>query len=103
MDKRENPTPDTATRTAFCLQSQKRETITNFQQTNGGAHKKTYIAPKMTCAFVELEGGFMQTSQPTDEEIFNNNGHDMGVSIEGHGVGNTGDYTDIGWDEQSNF
>ena len=57
----------------------------------------------MTCAFVELEGGFMQTSQPTDEEIFNNNGHDMGVSIEGHGVGNTGDYTDIGWDEQSNF
>ena len=103
MDKRENPAPETATRTAFCLQSQKRETITNFQQTNGGAHKKTYIAPKMTCAFVELEGGFMQTSQPTEEEIFNNNGHDMGVSIEGHGVGNTGDYTDIGWDEQSNF
>lgn len=91
MDKRENPAPETATRTAFCLQSQKRETITNFQQTNGGAHKKTYIAPKMTCAFVELEGGFMSAS---DEEVYDDGTKNArGVTIQEHEVNPTiGDY-----------
>ena len=43
--------------------------------------KKEYIAPLTEKTEVELEQGFM-------------------VSIEGHEVGNTGDYTDIGWDNQ---
>lgn len=55
--------------------------------------KKEYIAPLTEKTEVELEQGFMTAS------VFNpENGQDDGVSIEGHEVGNTGDYTDIGWD-----
>ncbi len=55
--------------------------------------KKEYIAPLTEKTEVELEQGFM-TASVFDPE----NGQDDGVSIEGHEVGNTGDYTDIGWD-----
>lgn len=57
--------------------------------------KKEYIAPLTEKTEVELEQGFM-TASVFDPE----NGQDDGVSIEGHEVGNTGDYTDIGWDDQ---
>lgn len=57
--------------------------------------KKEYIAPLTEKTEVELEQGFMTAS------VFDpKNGQDDGVSIEGHEVGNTGDYTDIGWDGQ---
>ena len=42
---------------------------------------------------MELEQGFMAASVFDPEK-----GQDDGVSIGGHEVGNTGDYTDIGWD-----
>ena len=57
--------------------------------------KKEYIAPLTERTEVELEQGFM-TASVFDPE----NGQDDGVSIEGHEVGNTGDYTNIGWDKQ---
>lgn len=54
---------------------------------------KEYEVPLTTYSEVELEQGFMSAS------IFEDvNGQDDGVSITGHEVGNTGDYTDIGWD-----
>lgn len=58
--------------------------------------KKEYIAPLTERTEVELEQGFMSSASVFDPE----NGQDDGVSIEGHEVGNTGDYTDIGWDGQ---
>ncbi len=58
--------------------------------------KKEYIAPLTERTEVELEQGFMSSASVFDPE----NGQDDGVSIEGHEVGNTGDYTDIGWDNQ---
>lgn len=58
--------------------------------------KKEYIAPLTEKTEVELEQGFMSSASVFDPE----NGQDNGVSIEGHEVGNTGDYTDIGWDGQ---
>ncbi|MBM6671516.1 hypothetical protein H6B14_12215 [Phocaeicola coprophilus] len=55
--------------------------------------KKDYIAPHTEKTEVEMEQGFMSAS------IFDSeNEQDDGVSIGGHEVGNTGDYTDIGWD-----
>lgn len=57
--------------------------------------KSKYVAPSTRRVTVELEQGFM-TASVFDPE----NGQDDGVSIEGHEVGNTGDYTDIGWDNQ---
>lgn len=55
--------------------------------------KKEYEVPLTTYSEVELEQGFMSAS------IFEDvNNQDDGVSITGHEVGNTGDYTDIGWD-----
>ena len=57
--------------------------------------KSKYVAPSTQRVTVELEQGFM-TSSVFDPE----NGQDDGVSIEGHEVGNTGDYTDIGWDNE---
>lgn len=55
--------------------------------------KKKYEAPQTDLTQVELEQGFMSAS------IFDkDNNQDDGVRIEGHKVGNTGDYTDIGWD-----
>lgn len=58
--------------------------------------KKEYIAPLTERTEVELEQGFMSSASVFDPENEQNNG----VSIEGHGVGNTGDYTGIGWDDQ---
>ncbi len=56
--------------------------------------KKDYVAPKTEQKEVELENGFMSSAS-----IFENPEiADGGVEIEGHGVGNTGDYTEEGWD-----
>lgn len=55
--------------------------------------KKTYVAPETEMKTVELEQGFM-TASVFDPE----NQQDGGVNVSGHEVGNTGDYTDIGWD-----
>lgn len=57
--------------------------------------KSKYVAPSTQRVTVELEQGFM-TASVFDPE----NQQDDGVSIKGHEVGNTGDYTDIGWDNQ---
>ena len=59
--------------------------------------KSKYVAPSTQRVTVELEQGFMTAS------IFDSkNGQDDGVSINGHEVGNTGDYTGIGWDNDDN-
>ncbi len=56
-------------------------------------NKEKYESPFTKKTQVNLESGFMNAS------VFDpQNGQDDGVSIEGHEVGNTGDYTDIGWD-----
>ena len=48
---------------------------------------------------MELENGFMSSAS-----IFENPEiKDGGVEIEGHEVGNTGDYTTVGWDNTSTF
>lgn len=59
--------------------------------------QKEYETPQTTFVEVELEQGFMNAS------IFDaENQQDDGVSITGHEVGNTGDYSDPnnggGWD-----
>lgn len=55
--------------------------------------KDKYEAPLTRRTQVDLENGFMKAS------VFDpDNGQDDGVSIDGHEVGNTGDYTNIGWD-----
>lgn len=61
-------------------------------------NKETYEAPQTTAKRVELEQGFMSASvfDPENEQ-------DDGVSIGNHEVGNTGDYSGIGWDEPSTF
>lgn len=57
--------------------------------------KEKYETPRTEKTQVNLESGFMTAS------IFEDvNNQDDGVSIEGHEVGNTGDYTNIGWDFQ---
>lgn len=58
--------------------------------------KEKYESPRTEKTQVNLESGFMTAS------IFEDvNDQDDGVSIEGHEVGNTGDYTEIGWDFQN--
>ena len=58
--------------------------------------KEKYESPRTEKTQVNLESGFMTAS------IFGDvNNQDDGVSIEGHEVGNTGDYTEIGWDFQN--
>lgn len=59
--------------------------------------KKKYIAPQTEMSEVELENGFMSNASIFDPE----NQQDDGVSIEGHEIGNTGDYTDLGWDDDT--
>lgn len=59
--------------------------------------KKKYIAPLTEKTEVEMENGFMSGGSVFDPD----NNQDEGVSIEGHGAGNTGDYTDIGWDNDT--
>ena len=56
-------------------------------------NKEKYESPFTKKTQVNLESGFMNASVFDPE-----NQQDDGVSIEGHEVGNTGDYTDIGWD-----
>ena len=58
--------------------------------------KEVYEAPSTTVSLVELEGGLL-TASVFDAE----NEQDDGVSIEGHEVGNSGDYTDLGWDNET--
>lgn len=60
--------------------------------------RKKYEAPMTRHTLVELESGFM-TASIFDPE----NNQDDGVTIEGHEVGNTGDYTDIGWDNEKSY
>lgn len=58
--------------------------------------KVVYVAPETKLTKVELENGFMKGS------VFDpDNNQDEGVSIEGHEVGNEGDYTDLGWDDSA--
>ena len=61
--------------------------------------KVVYVAPETKLTKVELENGFMKGSVFASE-----NDQDKGVSIEGHEIGNTGDYSQegFGWD-QSEF
>lgn len=56
--------------------------------------KKEYEIPRMDKLEVELEQGFLKASifEPED-------GHDKGVTIEGHGFGNSQDFTGTGWDD----
>ncbi len=56
--------------------------------------KKDYITPLTEKTEVEMEQGFMSSASVFDPE----NDQDNGVSISGHEVGNTGNYTDLGWD-----
>ena len=56
--------------------------------------KKEYEIPRMDKLEVELEQGFMKASVFEPE-----NGHDKGVTIEGHGFGNSQDFTGTGWDD----
>lgn len=58
---------------------------------------EVYEAPRTRRTLVELEGGFMSSASIFDKE----NEQDNGLSIQGHEVGNTGDYTQdgLGWDQ----
>ena len=56
--------------------------------------KKMYVSPETDMKFVELEKGFMESSIFKEEH-----NHDNGVSIEGHEIGYTGDYSETGWDQ----
>lgn len=64
--------------------------------------KKEYEIPRMDKLEVELEKGFMKASVFDPED-----GYDKGVTIEGHGFGNSGNYfdnptTEPGWNEWDN-
>ena len=56
--------------------------------------EKQYVAPQTQHVEGELEQGFMKASvfEPTDQ-------HDKGVTIEGHGFGESQDFTGTGWDD----
>lgn len=56
--------------------------------------EKQYVAPQTQHVEVELEQGFMKASVFEPE-----NGHDKGVTIEGHGFGNSQNFTGTGWDD----
>lgn len=55
--------------------------------------RQCYEAPDMEVIHVELEKGFMRASVFEPE-----NNQDDGVTITGHEIGNTGDYSNLGWD-----
>lgn len=62
--------------------------------------KKKYEAPQTRYLEVELEQGFMTKASIFEPE----DGHDKGVTIEGHGFGNSQDFSGTGWDdEQTTF
>lgn len=52
--------------------------------------KKLYETPRTQHVEVELEEGIMNKASIFEPE----GGHDKGVSIEGHGFGNSGNYFD---------
>lgn len=56
--------------------------------------KETYETPLFESIRVEMEEGIMKASVFEPED-----GHDKGVSIEGHGFGNSQDFTGSGWDD----
>ena len=60
--------------------------------------KKEYEIPRMDKLEVELEQGFMKASVFEPE-----NGHDKGVTIEGHEFGNNQDFSGSSWDDDSTF
>lgn len=55
--------------------------------------KETYETPLFESIRVEMEEGIMKASVFEPE-----NGHDKGVTIEGHGFGESQDFTGTGWD-----
>lgn len=55
--------------------------------------ENTYEAPQTEQLEVELEEGFMKASVFEPED-----GHDEGVTIEGHEIGNSQDFSDTSWD-----
>ncbi|WP_368335858.1 hypothetical protein [Phocaeicola dorei] len=57
--------------------------------------KKKYEAPLTEYTQVELENGFMSASMFEDV-----NKHDEGVSINGHEIGNSGNYFDSNSENQ---
>lgn len=59
--------------------------------------KEKYESPQTRKTQVNLESGFMSSASIFDAK----NQQDDGVSITGHEVGNTGDYTNIGWDNDN--
>lgn len=56
--------------------------------------KETYETPLFESIRVEMEEGIMKASVFEPED-----GHDKGVTIEGHGFGNSQDFTGSGWDD----
>lgn len=56
--------------------------------------KETYETPLFESIRVEMEEGFMKASVFEPED-----GHDKGVTIEGHGFGNSQDFTGSEWDD----
>ena len=56
--------------------------------------KETYETPLFESIRVEMEEGIMKASMFEPED-----GHDKGVTIEGHGFGNSQDFTGSGWDD----
>lgn len=56
-------------------------------------NQNTYEAPQTEQLEVELEEGFMKASVFEPEA-----NHDKGVTIEGHEIGGSQDFTDDGWD-----
>lgn len=61
--------------------------------------KKLYETPRTQHVEVELEEGIMNTASVFDPE----GQHDKGVTIEGHGFGNSQDFSDTSWDDDSTF
>lgn len=60
--------------------------------------KETYETPLFESIRVEMEEGIMKASVFEPED-----GHDKGVTIEGHGFGNSQDFTGTGWDDDPSF
>lgn len=58
--------------------------------------KEKYESPSTRKTQVNLENGFMSASVFEDGDK-----HDEGVSIEGHSIGNSGNYFDENPDDQS--
>lgn len=56
--------------------------------------KETYETPLFESIRVEMEEGIMKASVFEPED-----GHDKGVTIEGHGFGESQDFTGTGWDD----